>query len=94
MSSEIAPLVPASSVERPLVQFVQDLLAVGADEWLKLEGNRVLVAFQSIQDDVTLDQLSTSFAENGYRFRDLLVELVAHESFAVVAIAPTGEDAR
>ena len=45
------------------------------------------------QDDVTLDQLSTNFADNGYRFRDLLVELVAH-SFAVVAIAPTGEDAR
>lgn len=45
-------------------------------------------------DEVTLDQLSTSFADSGYRFRDLLVELVAHESFAVVAIDHAEEDAR
>ncbi len=36
-------------------------------------------------DTVTLAQLSASFAEDGHRFRDLLVNLVAHESFVVVA---------
>jgi hypothetical protein len=45
-------------------------------------------------DDVTLDELSASFADSGHRFRTLLVELIAHESFAVVASpsdAPDGE---
>jgi len=37
-------------------------------------------------DEVTLSQLSTTFADKGHRFRDLLVELVVHDSFVVVAV--------
>ena len=43
-------------------------------------------------DDVTLDQLSESFASSGHRFRSLLVDVIAHESFVVVAASE--EDAR
>lgn len=36
-------------------------------------------------DTVTLDQLSASFEAGGHRFRDLMVAVVAHDSFVVVA---------
>jgi hypothetical protein len=42
-------------------------------------------------DDVTLDQLTAGFVDSGHRFRPLLVELVAHESF--VRIGPPESDA-
>jgi len=41
-------------------------------------------------DGGTLDVLSTGFADDDHRFRRLLVELVSHESFEVIA-APTAE---
>lgn len=48
-------------------------------------------------DAVTLDQLSEGFAADGHRFRALLEDLVAHESFVVVAApidTPAEEAAR
>jgi hypothetical protein len=43
-----------------------------------------------IGEGVALDQLEARFAQSGHRFRELLVGLVTHESFRLVATKEVG----